>query len=46
MVTVLASSTKDRVLVFVTSPLCTQHEGEKAKTGWLGIRIIYRSEAA
>jgi hypothetical protein len=28
------------ILVFVASPLNTQHQGEKAKTGWLGIRIM------
>jgi hypothetical protein len=31
-------------LVFVASPLNTQHEGERAKTGWLGIRIMCPSE--
>ena len=25
-------------LVFVASPLSTQHSGERTKTGWLGIR--------
>ena len=50
MVSVLASSAVDRrfeprsgkpktmKLVFVASPLSTQHKGERAKTGWLGIR--------
>jgi hypothetical protein len=32
-------------LVFVASPLSTQYEGEKAKTGWLGIRIMCPSGA-
>jgi hypothetical protein len=27
-------------LVFVASLLSTQHYGERAKTGWLGIRIM------
>ena len=27
-------------LVFVASLLITQHQGERAKTSWLGIRII------
>ena len=27
-------------LVFVASPLSTQHEGERAKTDWLGIGIM------
>jgi hypothetical protein len=26
-------------LVFVASPLSTQHQGERAKIDWLGIRI-------
>jgi hypothetical protein len=26
--------------VFVASPLSTQHSGDRAKTGWLGIRIM------
>jgi hypothetical protein len=26
-------------LVFVVSPLSMQYKGERAKTGWLGIRI-------
>jgi hypothetical protein len=29
-------------LVFVASPLSTQHSGERAKTGWLGIRIMWK----
>jgi hypothetical protein len=29
--------------VFVASPLSMQHSGEKAKTGWLGIRIMCQS---
>ena len=32
-------------LVFVASPLCTQHYGVRAKTGWLGIRIMCPSGA-
>jgi len=32
-------------LVFVASPLSTQDEGERAKTGWLGIRIMCLSGA-
>jgi len=38
-------SSSDRVkprtikLVFVASPLRTQHKGERAKTGWLGISV-------
>jgi hypothetical protein len=52
MVNVLASSVVDRgfepqsgqtktiKLVFFASPLSTQHYGEGAKTGWLGIGII------
>ena len=31
---------KSNKLLFVTSPLSTQHWGERAKTGWLGIRIM------
>ena len=27
-------------LVFVVSPRSTQYEGVRAKTGWLGIRIM------
>ena len=51
VVSVLASSAVDRgfetrsgqtrlKLVCVASPLSTQHLGERAKTGWLGIRIM------
>jgi len=52
MVSVLVSSVVDRgfepgwvkpktiQLVFVASPLSTQHKGERAKTGWLEIRIM------
>ena len=32
-------------LVFVASPLSTQHLGERAKTGWLEIRIMCLSGA-
>ena len=32
-------------LVFVVSPLTTQHLGEKVKTGWLGIKIMSSSGA-
>jgi len=48
MVSPLASSVVDRVksktikLVFVASP---QHEGVRANTGWLGIRIMCPSGA-
>ena len=31
-------------LVCIASPLGMQHEGERTKTGWLGIRIICRME--
>ena len=27
-------------LVFVDSPLSTQHKGKRAKPGWLGVRIM------
>ena len=41
-----SGQTKDYIqLVFVASPLSTQHEGERAKTCWLGIRIMCASEA-
>jgi hypothetical protein len=36
---------KNMKLVFVASQLNTQHKGERAKTGWLGIRIMRPSEA-
>ena len=39
-----SNQTKDLQLVFVASPRSTQHLGEKAKTGWLGIRISNVSE--
>ena len=51
MVSVLALSVVDREfeprrvkpktikLVFVASPLSTQHSGERAKTDWLGMRM-------
>ena len=42
-VNVLASSAVDRG--FVASSLSTQHSGERAKTGWLGIMIMCRSGA-
>ena len=32
-------------LVFVVSPLSTHHLGERANTGWLGIKIMCRSGA-
>ena len=32
-------------LVFVASPLSTQHQGVREKTGWLGIRIMCASGA-
>ena len=31
--------------VFVASPLSMDHEEERAKTGWLGIRIMWPSGA-
>ena len=36
---------KTITLVFVASLLSTQHYGQRAKTGWLGIRIICQSGA-
>jgi len=56
MISMLASSAvvgsnPDRVkpktikLAFVACPLSTQHAGERAKTGWLGIRIMCSSGA-
>jgi len=36
---------KTRKLVFVASPLSTHNLGERAKTGWLGIRIMCPSGA-
>jgi hypothetical protein len=36
---------KTMKLVFVASLLSTQHWGERAKTGWLGIRIMCPSGA-
>ena len=54
MVSVLASSVSLRPdlvkpktikLVFVTSPLSTQHYGERATTGWTAIRIMCPSGA-
>ena len=36
-----SSQTIDYIkLVYVAFPLSTQHEGERTKTGWLGIGII------
>jgi hypothetical protein len=35
---------KTITLVFVASPLSTSHSGEKAMTGWLGIRIMCPSD--
>jgi hypothetical protein len=32
-------------LVFVASPLSTHYQGERTKTGWLGIRIMCPSGA-
>ena len=50
MVSILASIAVDRgfnqvksktiKLVFVASLLSTQHTGERAQTGWLGIKIM------
>ena len=55
-VNVLTSSAVDRgfepqlkprtvKLVLVASPLSMQHQGERAKTGWLGIRLMCPSGA-
>ena len=41
----LSGHTKDYKLVFVVSPLSTQHYGVRAKTVWLGIRIMCPSGA-
>jgi len=47
----IVGSSIDRVktmtikLVFVASPLGTQHQGERAKTSWLGMRIMCPSGA-
>jgi hypothetical protein len=41
-----SSQTIDYIqLVYVAFPLSTQHEGERTKNGWLGIRIMWPSEA-
>jgi hypothetical protein len=32
--------TKDFKMVFVASPLSTQHLGERANSGWLAIKIV------
>ena len=57
MVSVLASSAvglgfepdrvklKTKKKIFVASQLSMQHKGERAKTGWLGIRIMCPSGA-
>ena len=34
---------KPKTIKFVASPLSMQHYGERAKTGWLGIRIMCQS---
>jgi uroporphyrinogen-III synthase len=39
------NQTKDYKMVFVASPLSMQHLVERAKTGWLGIKIMCRSGA-
>ena len=36
---------KQKAIKYVASPLSTQHEGERAKTGWFGIRIMCSSGA-
>jgi hypothetical protein len=47
----IVGSSPDRVkpktvkLVFVTSPVSTHHLGERAKTGWLEIRIMWRKKS-
>jgi hypothetical protein len=53
MVSVLASSVvssspgrvkpNTMILVVIASPLSMQHQGERAKTGWLEIRIMCQS---
>ena len=40
-----SGQTKTMKLVFVASPLSTQHYRERAKTGWLGIMIMCPSGA-
>ena len=40
-----SGQTKVYKMVFVASPLSTGHSGERAKTGWLRIRIICPSRA-
>jgi hypothetical protein len=37
---IATSITKTMKLVFVASPLSTQHYGDRVKIGWLGIRIM------
>ena len=37
--------TKTIKLVFVASPVSKQHKGERAKTAWLRIEIMYPSGA-
>ena len=38
-----SGQTKNVKLVFVASQLSMQDQGERAKTGWFGIRIMCRS---
>ena len=40
-----SSQTKDYEIGIVASAVSTQHEGERAKTGWLGIIIMCPSGA-
>ena len=40
-----SGQTKEYNMVFVASSLRTQHSGERAKIGWLGIRIMCTSGA-
>ena len=42
---IVVSKPKTMTLVSVASPLSTQHKGERAKTGWLWIRIMFQSGA-
>ena len=42
---IVVSKPKTMKLVSVASPLSTQHKGERAKTGWLWIRIMFQSGA-
>ena len=41
----IGSNQRRKKMVFVASPLNMQHQGERAKTFWLGIRIMCQREA-